>query len=120
MSVRRRSSAHVTLVLAGAAALVGCNRSSEGTPKRYASKAECVADWGTEEDCKEDTSSGHRHGGSAWLYYGAGAALGRGNLLGGGRVGAGSMGVQAPSSDNAGHPVSRGGFGATGRSGVSS
>jgi uncharacterized protein YgiB involved in biofilm formation len=105
----------VTLVLAGAAALAGCNRDASGG-KRYASQAECVADWGSPEDCKQEASSGGGHGGHSWIYYGAASSLLRGNTAG---VRSGS-GVHDTSSSSTGRAVSRGGFGSTGRSGVSS
>lgn len=115
MSVRRRSSSHVTLVLAGAAALAGCSRGAESSGKRYASRAECVADWGNEEDCKEQASTSG-HGASSWIYYGAASSLFRGNSMGV-RSGTGSVN---DTTSGAPRSVSRGGFGSTGRSGVSS
>lgn len=114
MSVRRRSSAHVTLVLAGAAALTGCGRGAD-SGKRYASQAECVADWGNAEDCKEQVGNDGRGGrGHSWIYYGAASSFFRGSSgLRGGSV--------HDTSSSPSRSVSRGGFGSTGRSsGVSS
>jgi len=105
----------VTLVLAGAAALVGCSRGAESGGKRYATREECVADWGNnEEDCKEQVSR-TGHGASSWIYYGAASSLFRGNGMGV----RSNTGVQDTSGTTT-RSVSRGGFGSTGRSGVSS
>ena len=51
----RKSSACVTLALIGAAALNGCSRTETSTWRRdqYATKADCLADWGNPGDCEE-------------------------------------------------------------------
>ncbi|MET0341546.1 MAG: hypothetical protein ABW252_11145 [Polyangiales bacterium] len=121
MSVRRKSSAHVTLVLAGAAALAGCGRDASGSGKRYASKAECVADWGSEEDCKEQASTGSNgHVGHSWMYFGRpGLFHGVTSAF---RSGGGSSvsGTSPSTTAPAARSVSRGGFGSTGHAGASS
>ncbi len=47
----RKSSAKVTLVLLGAAALTSCSDPID-TRDVYASRAQCVQDWGDEQKCE--------------------------------------------------------------------
>ena len=116
MPIRRRNSSHhVTLVLLGAATLVACSQ-DERTLRRdaYATRDDCVADWGDEVKCEQSpapaTSPSGFHG------YWFGPAYHSGQF--------GSSPTNAPpgSADGArpgSHAVftshvSRGGFGATG------
>lgn len=48
--MKRRSSSSVTLVLVGASALTACGQQSPETLRRdvYASRADCVQDWGSD------------------------------------------------------------------------
>ncbi len=48
--MRRKSTLHITLVLAGVVAVAGC-----GEEKRhvYRTRQDCVADWGSDKDCEE-------------------------------------------------------------------
>jgi uncharacterized protein YgiB involved in biofilm formation len=103
----RKSSARVTLVLLGAAALAGCGSSgdSDGNLRRdlYASREDCVADWGDPKDCEAQPA--RSSGGRAGYWYGPA-------YRGGG-------GIAAGSSPHSGHSIgsqsiSRGGFGASG------
>jgi hypothetical protein len=105
----RKSSACVTLVLMGAA-LSGCGQDEGGTLRRdqYASRADCLADWGDPADCEErPAGAGGVTGGRTWWgpsYYG--------------RSGAGSGGalpLRPGSHAITSHSISRGGFGASGQ-----
>jgi hypothetical protein len=109
----RKSSTQVTLVLIGVAAISACSKEEQ---KRdvYASKEDCLADWGNKpEDCTPATEK--RHAGSGFFYgpliYGA---------LRGGGSGSSWMSNSRPNSrsigsTSAGSPT-RGGFGSSGRS----
>jgi uncharacterized protein YgiB involved in biofilm formation len=100
----RKSSACVTLVLIGAAALSGCD-DSPSTSRRgaYASREECLADWGDPKECEQQEarrSDGSRSG----YYWGPGS-------------GSRSSGSSSRSSSSSGgHSISRGGFGSHGSS----
>jgi hypothetical protein len=103
----RKSSAHVTLVLLGAAALAGCGSSTEpsGGFRRdlYSSKEDCVADWGDPRDCESgpaQSSGGHSRG----IWYGP---TYHGGAPPGGSTGLGRRSIGSES-------ISRGGFGASG------
>ena len=67
---RRRSSSSITLVLVGASALTACGQSPQSTETMrrdmYASKADCVQDWGADPAKCEPakSSSTTRTGGS--------------------------------------------------------
>jgi len=63
----RKSSGTVTLVLIGVAAMAGCS-DDEQRRDVYASKEDCLADWGNKaEDCTPATEDKHR---SRGYYYG--------------------------------------------------
>jgi hypothetical protein len=103
----RKSSARVTLVLLGVATLAGCGRGDDQRRDIYASREDCLADWGnTPQDCTPATDASHRRSGyfygPSYIYHsgGSGATWTRGSR---------SIG-SAPSH------ASRGGFGASGRS----
>lgn len=103
----RKSSGHVTLVLIGVAALAGC---SEQRRDVYASREDCLADWGNKpEDCTP--AAGAPTGGRGYVghYYGPSyripwwrdsSSYSHGSTL------------HARSSVSS-HSVSRGGFGST-------
>jgi uncharacterized protein YgiB involved in biofilm formation len=100
----RKSSACVTLVLIGAAALSGCGDSpSSSRRSAYPSKEECLADWGDPKECEQQEarrSDGSRSG----YYWGPGS-------------GSRSSGSSSRSSSSSGgHSISRGGFGSHGSS----
>jgi uncharacterized protein YgiB involved in biofilm formation len=104
----RKSSSHVTLVLIGAAALtaglVGCSK-EETRRDVYASKADCLADWGnTPKDCEPayDRPTGNAN---TTHYYG------RPYSYSGGSSSPSHSGRTIGSST-----VSRGGFGSSGHS----
>jgi len=98
----RRSSACITLVLIGTAALVGCSDDSTlSRRKQYATKAECLADWGDPTECEEEVV---RHSdGTVTRHYWGGHSGGGGWWGGGGGTSGGSP-----------HSVQRGGFGSSG------
>jgi uncharacterized protein YgiB involved in biofilm formation len=98
----RKSSAKVTLVLIGVAALAGCGRTEEQRRDVYATREDCLADWGNKpEDCKPATEPRHASFGystsSGWTP----------------RSGARSIGSSTAGSSSS---VSRGGFGSSSRS----
>jgi uncharacterized protein YgiB involved in biofilm formation len=104
----RKSSTRVTLVLIGAAAaLSGCGSSTDpDTSLRrnlYASKEDCVADWGDAKECEQSaaTSSGGRSG---RVWFGPSYSFGSGTGA------AASHSAHSIGSTS----VSRGGFGASG------
>jgi uncharacterized protein YgiB involved in biofilm formation len=108
----RKSSSQVTLVLIGAAALgtalTGCSK-EEIRRDVYASKADCLADWGnTPQDCEPayDRRTGDP---TVTHYYGRPYAYVPGS---GGTFGNGTNSSRAISSST----VSRGGFGSSGHS----
>jgi len=102
----RKSSACVTLVLIGAAALSGCGDAPTGRRASYATKEECLADWGDPKECEEQVRSG---GSRAW-----GPSYGTWHSYSSGRSGGSIFGGSSGSSES--HSVSRGGFGSHGSS----
>ena len=111
----RKSSSHISLVLIGAAALgvtlAGCSKQEPKQEMRrdvYASKQDCLADWGqTPQDCEpaHDRPTGNgantHYYGRSYPYYG------------------GSSGTSSPSRSGktiGSSSVSRGGFGSSGHS----
>ena len=106
----RTSSACVTLVLIGAAALAGCG--GDAPPSRrasYPSKEACLADWGDPKECEEQGPSGNRSYGpstSTWHSYSRSRS--------GSSHSYGSSGSSKSSSGS--RSVSRGGFGSHGSS----
>jgi uncharacterized protein YgiB involved in biofilm formation len=100
----RKSSACVTLVLIGAAALAGCGDTPSSRRASYASKDACLADWGDPKECEEQaraSSGGARTWGPStgtWHSYNN------------------SSRSRSSSSSSGSHSVSRGGFGSHGSS----
>jgi uncharacterized protein YgiB involved in biofilm formation len=119
MPSKRKSSARVTLVLVGVAALAGCSREPQARRDVYASKEDCLADWGNKpEDCTPATDR-PRHGGGGFFFYGpmyAASAMNamRASSWSGSGARPGSHAVDS-SPVRSGGSVSRGGFGSTGR-----
>jgi uncharacterized protein YgiB involved in biofilm formation len=104
---KRKSSLSVTLVLAGAAALAGCEQAPDPeaqTAQRdvYASLEDCQRDWGRPEQCDPVAGSGSGGSRSGLLYYGP--WYGHSGAASGPRPG--SRAIDSVS-------VSRGGFGST-------
>ena len=111
----RKSSARVTLVLAGLATLAGCG---EDDTRRdvYASREDCLADWGNKpEDCTPATDPRHR---SSGYFYGPSYGYhsgGSGSTWTNGTRGTSrSIGSSAHGSSHS--SISRGGFGSSGHS----
>lgn len=105
----RRSSSRVTLVLVGVAALAACGRQDGERRDVYASREDCLADWGNRpEDCTFATDERHRaHG----FFYGPYYRYSTGGL----HWGSSAHGARAIGSTSS--RTTRGGFGASGRSG---
>lgn len=124
----RKSSGHVTLVLIGLSAIAGCGKSEETRRDVYASREDCLADWGNKpQECTPATEKRHQGGGMFYgpLYAmaamsamrgGSGSAWTANNARPGSRA-IGSSSAGAPSRSSGG--VSRGGFGSSGRSSAS-
>jgi len=100
----RKSSACVTLVLIGAAALSGCGDTSTTNRRAaYATKDQCLADWNDPKDCEEQPATGTTRSwgpsSSSWHSYSSG-----------------SRSSSSSSSSSSSHSISRGGFGSHGSS----
>ena len=109
-----RRSSKVTLVLLGVAALSGCSRSDETRRDIYASREDCLADWGNKpEDCTASTQLGHVARG-LWVgpMYPIGTGFWGSGWGGSTRSSIHSIGSSGFGSSSGG--VSRGGFGSTG------
>lgn len=123
----RKSSGRVTLVLIGLSALAGCGKEQEMRRDVYASREDCLADWGNKpEDCTPATEK--RHQGSGF-FYGPIYALGAMNAMRGSgaawtsnnnaRPGSRAIGSSSAGSPSRSGGISRGGFGSSGRSSAS-
>jgi hypothetical protein len=99
----RKSSACVTLVLIGAAALSGCSGEPAGRRASYATKEECLADWGDPKECEEQARS------SSTSRRSYGPAFGTWHSYNSSRS-------RSSSSSSGSRSVSRGGFGSHGSS----
>ena len=110
----RKSSTRVTLVLIGVAALTAaCQRAEEQRRDVYATREDCLADWGHKpEDCRPATEARHAaHG----FWYGPLYPIPRSYSGSSGwtpRSGARAIGSSSAGSSS----VSRGGFGSSARS----
>ncbi len=118
----RKSSSRVTLVLIGLAGLAGC-----GDERRdlYASREDCLADWGNKpEDCSPATDP--QHAGRGYFYgphyvyrsSGSGWSWGRSSSSSSSRSSTSSSSRSSSSWGSSGS-TSRGGFGSSGRSSTS-
>jgi uncharacterized membrane protein YgcG len=109
----RKSSSQVTLVLIGVAALPGCG-SDEGKRDLYASREDCLADWGNKpEDCTPSTESQHRNRG---FFYGPAYSSPHWYSSWGSSSGSKSSSSSSSRSFGSSGSSSRGGFGSSGRS----
>ena len=114
-SRQRRSSASVTLVLLGAAALAACGQ-EEDTLRRdlYSSKEDCVRDWGDELKCENRPATGYAPGFHSGYWYGPAYRSGQfGSSPQHEAPGTVSHARPGSHSVGTGH-VSHGGFGASG------
>jgi uncharacterized protein YgiB involved in biofilm formation len=114
MPRKLRKSIHVTLVLIGVAALAGCGREAEKRRDVYASREDCLSDWGNKpEDCKPASEPRHA---SQGFWYGPMYPIPFGYSRGGAWTPrSGTHAIGASSAGTSGS-VSRGGFGASSRS----
>jgi uncharacterized protein YgiB involved in biofilm formation len=114
MSTRpRKSSARVTLVLLGAAALASCGQ-PESTLRRdlYTNKEDCLKDWGDELKCAEEPAparSGSGYHGGYWYgpFYRSGEYGSSSTIRPHGTVDSARPGSHAVGTSH----ISRGGFG---------
>ncbi len=114
MTISRKSSSRVTLVLIGAATIASLSGCAKEETRRdvYANKEDCLADWGNNpQDCEPAYDHPHSRGantayyGRSYPYYGGSASPSRtGKTIG------------AKSSGSTSSGVSRGGFGSSGHS----
>jgi uncharacterized protein YgiB involved in biofilm formation len=126
----RRSSGRMTLVLVGLSVLAACGKNEEMRRDVYASREDCLADWGNKpEDCTPSTEKRHQGGGFFLgpLYAmtamnamrgGSGSAWTANNAARPGSRAVGSASAPARSSGSSGS-ISRGGFGSSGHSSAS-
>jgi uncharacterized protein YgiB involved in biofilm formation len=106
----RKSSSHITLVLiglAGAGLLSGCG-GSETRRDVYATKEDCLADWGNDPSSCVQAADRPRTSSGAYHYYGRPYAFD-------GRSAIGSTGARSSRAIST-SSVSRGGFGSSGHS----
>jgi uncharacterized protein YgiB involved in biofilm formation len=107
----RKSSGRVTLVLIGVAALAGCSSEDDKRRDVYASREDCLADWGAKpEDCTPATESRHRGSG---FFYGPVYPY-RSHSSGSSWTSRSTSSSRSIGSSSSG--VSRGGFGSSARS----
>ncbi len=106
----RKSSTCVTLVLIGAAAVSGCSDPPATARKAaYASKQECLADWGDEKECAEQQAAPRSGSSGSHLYWGPSSRSPSRSS------GSGSSSSRSSSSSGS-HSISHGGFGSHGSS----
>jgi len=110
----RKSSGRVTLVLIGLAGLSGCG---DGRRDVYASREDCLADWGsTPEDCTPATEEKHR---SRGYFYGPSRVPRSSGWSWGRSSGSSASSTRSSSSSRSigsSGSTSRGGFGSSARS----
>jgi len=115
--VSRKSSTRVTLALIGVAAFTAaCQRGEEQRRDVYATREDCLADWGNKpEDCKPATEARHAAQGFWYgpLYPIPSSYWGTSGWSG--RSGSRSIGTSSFHSSSS-SSVSRGGFGSSARS----
>jgi uncharacterized protein YgiB involved in biofilm formation len=113
----RKSSASVTLVLVGTAALAGCGQQDE-TLRRdvYASRNDCVQDWGDEQKCEAQAAGATSGGSHGTFFLGPSYRPGQFGSSASNRP-IGTVDAARPGSHAiATSHISRGGFGSTGAS----
>ena len=109
----RKSSTCVTLVLIGAAAVSGCSDPPPTSRKAaYASKQECLADWGDDKECDEQVAPRTGTSSGSHIYWGPSGRSPSRNFGSSGSSSSSSRGSSSSSS----HSTSRGGFGSHGSS----
>ena len=114
----RRSTATLTLVLIGAAALQGCGKDEqkEATRDVYRTQADCQRDWGADpKKCEQQRSGSHSGMFYGPLMYGMGR-MGSGSGMASGSTMSprkGSSAIGSTSVSSGGSSTSRGGFGSS-------
>ena len=111
----RKSSARVTLVLIGVAALTAaCQRGAEQRRDVYATREDCLADWGNKpQDCNPATDPKHA---SRGFWYGPLYGAGSSYTGSGWTSRTGSRSIGSSSFGSSSSSVSRGGFGSSAHS----
>jgi len=106
-----RKSSRVTLVLVGLAALAACDRVPDRQRQVYASREDCLSDWGNKpEDCKPATEPSHAARG---FWYGPILPSYYGPSYGSGFMSARSLGTTSATGHSS--SITRGGFGSSAR-----
>ena len=112
----RKRSSRITLVLIGAAALAACSDSPPEHRDVYASKQDCVQDWGEEKKCEaapasagSSTGRSHTGGGYFWGPIYSGSSYRTGSNSSSSSIGSARSGSHAIGSSS----ISRGGFGSS-------
>ena len=112
----RKRSSRITLVLIGAAALAACSDSPAEHRDVYASKQDCVQDWGEEKKCEaapasagSSTGRSHTGGGYFWGPIYSGSSYRTGSNTSSSSIGSARSGSHAIGSSS----ISRGGFGSS-------
>ena len=119
ISRSRKSSSRITLVIVGAAAMTACGQNEDLRRDVYASRDDCVKDWGDEQKCEEQAKAGTSSGGRGGFWYGPAYRSGQFGWVGVARP-HGSIDSARPGSRSvATSHISRGGFGASGAAHVS-
>ncbi|MDB5862660.1 MAG: hypothetical protein JWO70_466 [Betaproteobacteria bacterium] len=111
----RRSTATLTLVLIGAAALHGCGNKEEETATRdvYKSRADCQRDWGEDDKkCEQATSGSHAGMFYGPLLYGLASGMGGRGTSFAPRPGSNAVASTQTTTSHS-SSVSRGGFGSS-------
>ena len=114
----RRRSAQISLVLIGATALAGCG-DDDSRRDLYASKQDCVQDWGDEKKCEAapaGTTSSRPHSGHGYFW----GPIYSGSSYRTGTSSTGSTAVRSGSRAISSSSFSRGGFGSSSSSHSSS
>lgn len=107
--MKRKRSAQITLLLAGAAAIVsaGCQKNEQ--PRAWKTESDCVAETGSATNCAYNPSTGNYHGMGLWALPLRSGFSSFGNRTGSMFRGSGASGASSTSAGN----VTRGGFGST-------
>jgi uncharacterized protein YgiB involved in biofilm formation len=107
--MQRKRSAHITLLLAGAAAIVGAGCQKSEQPRAWKTESDCVAETGSATNCAYNPTTGNYHGMGLWALPLRSGFSSFGNRNGSMFRGSGAS---SGSSASAGK-VTRGGFGST-------
>src|SRR5207253_3230856 len=121
MAGPRKSSSRITLVFLGAAALAACGQEGDALRRDvYATKDDCLKDWGDELKCEQQTAPARSNGSHGVYWYGPMYRSGQFGSSGYGRPRGSADSARPGSHAVASSHVSRGGFGASGAAHASS